>query len=272
MLITIIIVSVIAVIIGIVYYVYYYNPVGPADPSDTLTKITPLNVKKDITTMEKARDWLLRKTGSTVMGFFKLNTSDRTNTYSSNNTDSFKPMLYIDNAWYLEVSSHPVNNNSARLRVKTYNRATSGNNYEIKEEIIELPTIPKQKWMFIAILREGRRFDVIYDNQLVASKLLTNYPVVQGSTLSIGSPKLYGSAIHVIIAETRRTPSDIEKTRVNYVDTNNIVLEDNQLYLSFPSFNLGSFNLFAQCPSGLPCDTVTKPPSNNLYSWNTPYI
>jgi hypothetical protein len=27
-----------------------------------------------------------------------------------------------------------------------------------------LPPIPKQKWMFIAILRDGRRFDIIYNN------------------------------------------------------------------------------------------------------------
>jgi hypothetical protein len=33
-----------------------------------------------------------------------------------------------------------------------------------QEEYIELPPIPRQKWICISILREGRRFDIIYDN------------------------------------------------------------------------------------------------------------
>jgi len=135
-----------------------------------------------------------------------------------------------------------------------------------REEIIDLPNIPKQKWVFLAILRDGRRFDVIYDNQLVASHRLEYYPVIISSPLSVGNKGLAGSVLHVLVNGTRLTPSEVERTRVGYVDTNNTVLESSWIASSFPSIGL-----FAQCPSGLPCDPITKPPANNLFQWRTPY-
>jgi hypothetical protein len=29
--------------------------------------------------------------------------------------------------------------------------------------------------------------------------------------------------------------------------------------------------MFVECPPGLPCDPITKPPTDNMYSWSTPY-
>ena len=135
-----------------------------------------------------------------------------------------------------------------------------------KEELIDLPEIPKQKWIFIAILRDGRRFDIIYDNKIVASHRLHNYPVLISSSLSIGNAGLDGSVIHVIVNGKRLPPSNVERERKKYVDTNNTVLEDNPIDISLPGLKL-----FSQCPSGLPCDPITQPPTNNLLQWETPY-
>jgi hypothetical protein len=136
----------------------------------------------------------------------------------------------------------------------------------IIEEIIELPPIPQQKWMFIAILRDGRRFDIIYNNEIVASQILENYPVVISSSLSIGNTGINGSVIHVIINDKRLTPTQIERERVTRVNTNNMILEADSI-----TMNLPGLNLFGQCPPGLPCDPITKPPTNNLLQWKTPY-
>jgi hypothetical protein len=135
-----------------------------------------------------------------------------------------------------------------------------------KEEFIDLPEIPKQKWMFIAILRDGRRFDIIYNNKIVASHRLHNYPVTILSSLSIGNIGLDGSAIHIIVNGKRLSPNDVERERTKYVDTNNTILEDNSIDMSLPGLKL-----FSQCPPGLPCDPVTLPPNNKLLEWNTPY-
>jgi hypothetical protein len=92
------------------------------------------------------------------------------------------------------------------------------------------------------------------------------YPVVISSPLSIGNSGLNGSVIHVIINNKRLSPIDVERERVTHIDTNGTVLEADSLDISFPGLKL-----LAQCPSGLPCDPVTRPPNNNLLQWKTPY-
>jgi hypothetical protein len=176
---------------------------------------------------------------------------------------SFIPLLQIENNWVLEISPAPdfKTGVSARLRV-----FTSIPGKQDIAEIIELPPFPQQKWVFVGILRDGRRFDVLYNNQIVSSHRLNNYPQVIPSSLTIGSKGLIGSVIHVLTNNVRMSPYDIERLRSTYIDTNGVVLEDNTLDISLPSINI-----FAKCPPGLPCDPVTQPPPNNLIQWSTPY-
>ena len=225
---------------------------------DVLEDLTALNKKKDILMPDATQESVLGSNGSTVMGFYKLSDGDRTATYHG----SYIPLLQVANNWYLEIAASPSEKTktSTRLRVQTNHGGT------LKEEIIDLPSIPKQKWIFIAILRDGRRFDVIYDNKIVASERLQNYPVVVSSPLSVGNKGIAGNVIHVLVSPYRMTPNDIERTRLNYVDTNGMVLEDNKIDISFPNISL-----FAQCPPGLPCDPITRPPKGGYLEWNTPY-
>jgi hypothetical protein len=246
------------ILLLITYYIIVYVIHRRGGNNDILTKMTPLSSKKDIMTSDITQTTLLSGAGSTVMGFFNLKGGDRTVKY----TDGYTPLIQVDNNWHLEISPSPIgkDNIAARLRVKT----SDGGNF--KEEMIELPQIPKQKWVFIAILRDGRRFDVIYDNKIVASQRLEYYPVVISSPLSVGNKDLNGSVIHVMINGYRLSPTDVERERVSHVNTNNTVLEATAIDVSFPGLKL-----FAQCPPGLPCDPVTRPPPNNLVQWKTPY-
>lgn len=249
------------ILILIALYIVFYVIYPSSGNKDVLSHMTQLNEKKDILMSDVTKNKILGSSGSSVVGFFKFGAGDRTTNYN----DKFIPFLQVENNWFLEISHAPTTSNgnnkaAARLRVKTNDAGA------IKEEIIDLPQIPKQKWIFIAILRDGRRFDVIYDNRLVASQRLDNYPVVMSSPLSVGNKGLDGSVIHVIINGKRLTPTEVERERLSYIDTNNTVLEDNSIDMSFPSIKL-----FARCPSGLPCDAITQPPSNNLFQWKTPY-
>jgi len=249
------------ILILIALYIVFYVIYPSSGNDDVLRHMTPLNEKKDILMSDVTKNKILGSAGSTVMGFLKFGAGDRTANYN----DRFTPFLQVENNWFVEVSQAPTASNAntraaARLRVKTNDGGA------IKEEIIDLPEIPKQKWVFIAVLRDGRRFDVIYDNKLVASQRLENYPVVMSSPLSVGNKGLDGSVIHVIINGKRLSPTDVERERLAYIDTNNTVLEDNSIDMSFPSIKL-----FARCPSGLPCDPITKPPNNNLFQWKSPY-
>lgn len=246
------------ILLLITYYIIVYVIYPGSGNNDILPNLTPLNYKKDILTSDITLSTLLSSSGSSVMGYFNLKAGDRTVKYK----DGYTPLIQVDNNWHLEISPSPLgkDNIAARLRVKT----SDGGNF--KEELIELPQIPKQKWIFIAILRDGRRFDVIYDNKIVASQRLEYYPVVISSPLAVGNKELNGSVIHVMINGNRLSPTQVERKRVSHVNANNTVLEATTIDISFPGLKL-----FAQCPPGLPCDPVTRPPNNNLVQWKTPY-
>jgi len=255
----------ITLIIGLTILYIYRNSRSKTD--DYLLKMTSLNKKTDIVTADIVQRTLLATSGSTVMGFFNLHQGNRTIGYANTITqsdgtvmqvDNYHPLLYVANNWWIEVA-HGASTSAARLRIRTTNGVKD------TMETIELPPIPRQRWVFIAVLRDGRRFDVIYDNRIVASKRLTSYPVTISSPLTIGNPTILGKAIHIIINPTRLPPSEVERNRLIYVDTNNDVLEDNDILLSLPTFILA-----AGCPPGLPCDNITHPP-NNVLKWKTPY-
>ena len=251
---TIQIIICIIVILFIIYMIYYHTK--QHRKNDILHKMTQLDKKKYILYSDITQSTILGSSGTTVMGFFKLNGGDRT----VKHIDSFTPLLYIESNWYLEISPAPIQKIAARIRIRTNDKGV------IKQELIELPQIPKQKWMFIAILRDGRRFDIIYNDKIVASQRLHNYPAVISSSLSIGNKGLNGSVIHVITYDRRLTPTEVERQRLKFVDTNNTVLEDNSIDMSLPAFPV-----LAQCPPGLPCNPITSPPTNNLLQWDTPY-
>lgn len=242
----------------LIFYVIYSIVHSGARTEDLVSTQLSLEEKKNILYPDQTQTLLLGGAGSTVMGFFHLEAGDKTVKFANRYT----PLLQVENNWFLEIAPAPIgkDHTAARLRVQTNDAGV------FREEIIDLPNIPKQKWVFLAILRDGRRFDVIYDNQLVASHRLEYYPVIISSPLSVGNKGLAGSVLHVLVNGTRLTPSEVERTRVGYVDTNNTVLESSWIASSFPSIGL-----FAQCPSGLPCDPITKPPANNLFQWRTPY-
>jgi len=254
------------ILLAIVIYIIVYVIYPSSGSNDMLPNITPLNTKKDVVTSNIVQTKILGSAGSTVMGFFKLDSGDRT----IKSDITFIPVMFVESNWYLEIAQSPVKNVSARLRVITnkYEKIiTSGQTKPTTQsEIIELPPIPKQKWVFIAILRDGRRFDIIYDNKIVGSQRIPNYPVVISMPLSIGNKQLNGSAVHIVINGVRLSPNDVESERITHVDTNNMVIEANPVDMSLPGLNL-----FAQCPPGLPCKPITRPPNNSLLKWDTPY-
>lgn len=260
----VLLVSVLAVYL--VLYVFYPSP----NNNDLLPKVTPLSEKKDVGLPDMVQQQVLGSNGTTVMMFVKLDAGDRTakmvniaeKDRTTKKVDQFTPILQVDNNWYVEICPAPM----GKEHVLTRLRITTNHTGTLEDEIVELPPIPKQKWMFIALLREGRRFDVIYQNRIVASHRLEHYPVVISSPLSVGNKGLAGSVIHVLINGKRLSPNEVERQRIAFVDTNGMVVEDHPINMSLPAIQL-----FGECPSGFPCDPVTKPPKNNTIEWSSPY-
>jgi len=250
-------------LIALTVYLIVYVIYPSVHTTEVLSKMTPLEKKTDIVMPDVAKSTLLGSSGSSVMGFIKIQNGDRTATFQKGGM-AYVPLIQSEHNWYFEIMSHPTDatSSSARLRVITADPKNSN-----ASEVISLPSLPKQKWVFVAILREGRRFDVIYDDRIVASQRLRSYPVVVSSPLSIGAKGLAGSANHFVIKGERMNPLDVERERLAHVDSNQSLVEDNPILTSLPVFP----SIVAECPSGLPCQPVTRPPSNPLYEWKSPY-
>ena len=253
-------------IICITVYLIIYRIYPGADNKEILSSPIPLNQKKNILMPDRVQTDILGSGGTTVMGFFYLNQGDKTLHYG--NADQYTPLLQVENNWQLEVVPSPKEKREygARLRVQTQQAS------RFQYEIIPLPAIPKQKWVYITILREGRRFDIIYDNRLVASQRLEHYPVIIASPLSVGGKGLEGTVIHMMVNNRRLTPEEVERERKSRVDTSGMVVDmkwNPTHSLDGPTFP--ALSITAECPAGLPCETVTAPPKKSLYEWNTPY-
>lgn len=265
------------IICATIYLVVYRIYPGPKNQEVLLERVS-LKKKKSVLMPDRVQTDLLGSAGSTVMGFFYLNQGDKTLRHGL--ADAYTPLLQIENNWALEVTPSPKEKQgvSARLRIQTQQGGT------FQYETMDLPSFPKQRWTHLAILREGRRFDVLYDSRIVASQRLEHYPVVIASPLSVGEKGLDGTVIHLKVNSRRLSPEEVERERKTHTDTNGMVTAmqwelpssplpeegDTSWASFFTSWNPFA-SLRAECPAGMPCDTVTKPPSNTLYGWRSPY-
>ncbi len=260
----------IAAIVCTAVYLIVYQIYPSANNQDVLFRKVPLHVKKNVLMPDRVQTDLLGSSGSTFMGFFYLNQGDKTLRYAQ--PGQYIPLVQVENNWVLEVIPSPKEKKEygARLRIQTQQAGV------FQYETIPLPSLPKQRWVFLAILREGRRFDVLYDSRIIASHRLEYYPVVIASPLSVGEKGLEGTAIHMKVNSRRLSPEEVERERKTYVDTEGNVTDtrDDDDGKSLWE-RIGSWNPLAllrvECLPGLPCHTLTAPPSKQLYQWKTPY-
>jgi hypothetical protein len=134
----------------------------------------------------------------------------------------------------------------------------------IFEETIPLPNLPFQKWTFVTIAREGRRFDVYYDGKIVLSKRTQH--VVDSSAaygpVVAGDPNLSGNITMVESVQKKLTQPEIEAIYKQKSDTTGrpLVAETTNLLDYLPN-----------CKGG-DCFPVPKMrPTSPLLDWETQY-
>ena len=158
-------------------------------------------------------------------------------------------------------------------------------------ETMALPPIPLQKWTFVTIAREGRRFDIYYNDSIVLSKKTMYMPIsnVSNSNLSgitSGSSGLLGQLAIANLYNYRLSSQDVAAKYVEYADTRGspyLNSATNPLTLSdttglFPTFATtistslyGYIPTINLCPSGGCFRPPTIQPASPLYDWTTPY-
>ena len=115
---------------------------------------------------------------------------------------------------------------ATHLYVKTEMMNTSGvaprHHYYI--ETIQLPPTPVQKWVMITIVREGRQFDIYYNDALVKSQKTMFMPISNSTQTNLsgvlsGSTGLNGHMANIILHPNRLTIFDVERDYKTLADT-----------------------------------------------------
>lgn len=245
---------------ALAFYVSFVgiNYIWPNQKSlDSLTVIypqgAPLSVQTNLATSDGFAEPFFKGNSGSLLFYVKLEPSQRTqdiqNPYSS--------IVSLARSFSFEI---PVAPDAGFVNKSGQARLVVTNDKGIKE-IIELAPLPLQQWVEVAILREGRRFDVVYNTKTVASQRLRNLPAIRKSTLLAGGQGLRGTIGLVRVASRRLTIGEIQYEYSKTSDTRGKPYLKPTLTTSIKEF----------CPPGEPCPSVNSEPSSPLLFWDSPY-
>lgn len=175
-----------------------------------------------------------------------------------------KPAVQQQNAMFSAAKPAAlVNMNSQFVKKEGFSDA-----FETYVEFLTLPPIPLQKWVMVTIVKEGRRFDIYYDNKLVLSQKTDNNLSTSTSQEGIkcGNAGFSGYGGVFSIKASASTGTDIAGAYKQLTDTRGapyITLPDskNATPIKFPSL----------CPSGGCIQAPSIRPAQPWLEWDTAY-
>jgi cbb3-type cytochrome oxidase subunit 3 len=198
----------------------------------------------------------------------------------------YKQIFNIGGVLFLEVLVAPDASRQQKAAVQLVVKTQDPT--KTYTESIVLPPLDVQKWTYVTISREGRRYDIFYNNVLILSKS-TQYPMYPMGPLSAttsGSPGLDGQLIIANIYNYRLSSKDVANKYAQYADTRGRPFfndSSNPMSLSdiggiIPAYTSTMFSgLSSYIPSINICGEggcITNPsiqPANPLYEWSSPY-
>lgn len=219
--------------------------------------------------------------------------------------NGYLPILKIADVASLEILGAPDAGRQgkamAQLVMKTQSNIDSSGNYidasgntsttSVKYmETIALPPLPLQKWVMITIVREGRRYDVYYNNQLVLSKK-TDFEmadVITKEPVKLGNPGFYGTAGLLTLSTVAQSGFEVSRVYSTQIDTRgnpNLQISttdvSKQAAPTLASFTMPSMNIspptlpslpnISFCPSGSCVSTPSFRPAKPWLEWDTAY-
>lgn len=225
----------------------------PAALQGVSPKVGSMNKETIVGTINDSRDSFLAPAGATFMTYIYCAINNKTASLKQESIPIFKFGSVVQLQLLPGGVSQPP---KTRLLVRT--QKGSGEN-----EYIDLPMFPEQRWVHVAIVREGRRFTIYYNGEPVASKRVVYYPVINSSQLVIGNSSLFGEFALPRFASIALSQQEVKEV---LSETSNTKYEPYK-----PMDILGSFQSLG-CPNGIFCFNVTSQPTAfPMKTWSSPY-
>lgn len=250
-------------LIALVIYVISRYIIPTSKYTDVLSNTIALSKSINVLSSSDVRQTLYGGSGSSLITFINPIIGDKTPKF----VNTYIPILSIDDAFYFEISPSPLESRStvARMRIATSTNTNS------RFETIELPQLPLQKWTMLSILRDGRRFDVMYDEKIVVSHRLQYYPLTPSNSLKLGDEKLLGKAVHLLVAAQRLTPESVIQEYRRLTDTSGAPEAERKLPFFGKIKDISIPNLSVSVPGLDIAPIVGNPPPNAMKAWKTLY-
>lgn len=210
---------------------------------------------------------------------------------SSCKHQGYEPVFSIGGILTLEVITVPDSGRQSEAAVQLVIK-TERSQDGVSRKFIEtfsLPPIPFQKWLAITIAREGRRYDIYYNDSLVLSKKTTYMPVSTFASTDMrgvtsGSAKLTGQIGLVNIVNYRYTAQKTNATYHASVDTRghpyiaSMVNSATGVAADSDVIPAAEGNIFSKitnainiCPPEGCINVPTVRPATPLYEWSSSY-
>jgi hypothetical protein len=244
----------ICTLIAILISYFILSSVRP-DVKQSLSPITgSMGTPTKVGTSSDVRTNFLVPAGSTCLAYIYYSMNSKTPILGTQDPIS---LVSMGNSMKLEIlpggaSSPP----KTRLLVQTQSSPAGF-------EEIPVPMFPQQKWVQLAIVREGRRYTIYYNGIPVSSQRTNFFPVINSSQLTMGDKRLRGEFVGVKLVPTPLRLEEIKDELANTADTRNEPYKPSDIWSSLT--NLG-------CPNGLFCFSTGTPPTKDpLKMWESPY-
>lgn len=255
-------VYILAILLGIVLIYSLINYLlSPRPPSRIGPEQISLSTQRQIISSEELKIGWSSTSGSTL--FFYINPTIKDRTSISGN--EYAKAVQIGSKQTLKIlvaadAGRGYANSPATLEVFVKNNPIP--------EIIEIPNISLQKWSAVAIVKQGRKFNIYINGKLMVSHVCTAMPDFdETQPLRTGDARLGGSIALMSLAPYPMNIDDVRSMVSSTSGTDGAPYISSGIFSFIPTFSV-QVNL---CPGGNCNSTKTSGSPGPLNQWTTPY-
>jgi hypothetical protein len=220
-----------------------------------------MSVSTKIGTTGDGRDNFLTPSGATLMIYVFCMVNSKTQSIGQKKNPI--TILRLGDTLHLQILPGGISTPAkTQLVIKTQNPNPSES-----LEVFDIEDFPQQRWVHVAIVREGRRYIIYYNGKVSSNQRTKYYPTIDSSSLNVGDPNLIGEYTLPKIAPTPYRLDEIKRELGTTSDTR---------YQPYKSIRfsdiIGIFSIFSlSCPNGFFCFSTSSKPYSPLKMWKSPY-